>query len=258
MAIGTFVWHDLMTSDIEAAKAFYGAVVGWTSTHAGPGMNDYQMFVGPRGPLGGVMVLPAEARAGGSPCHWMAYSQVGDLNGALARVRDLGGAVLKQLPIPSVGLFGICQDPQGGYFALFQPDDAEASGKGPSQAGEFSWAELATTDPAAAWDFYSGVLGWEVAMDADMGPMGTYRIFKTSDMEGQKGLGGIFGLAPGMPAVGWLHYISVDDLDAAIATAVDLGGKLLNGPMVVPGGDRVAQLMDDQGAAFALHSSPAG
>jgi hypothetical protein len=34
-----------------------------------------------------------------------------------------------------------------------------------------------------------------------------------------------------------------------------LGGKLLVGPMEVPGGDLVAQCLDPQGGAFVLHSS---
>ena len=51
----------------------------------------------------------------------------------------------------------------------------------------------------------------------------------------------------------WLYYTTVPDLDAAIERAKAGGGKLVNGPMEVPGGDRVAQLDDPQGAAFALY-----
>ena len=58
---------------------------------------------------------------------------------------------------------------------------------------------------------------------------------------------------PGPPT--WLYYISVEDCDAATEKAKSLGAKVLNGPMEVPGGDRVAQLMDPYGAAFALHAS---
>ena len=52
---------------------------------------------------------------------------------------------------------------------------------------------------------------------------------------------------------GWLHYTQVADLDAAVERAKSKGGKLLHGPMEVPGGARIAQMMDPQGAAFALH-----
>ena len=91
----------------------------------------------------------------------------------------------------------------------------------------------------------------------ELGGMGTYRLFKNPDM-GPKHMGGMCGFPPGMPPhPAWLHYASVADIDAAVARVKALGGRVLNGPMEVPGGDRVAQCMDPQGAAFALHQAPA-
>ena len=60
-----------------------------------------------------------------------------------------------------------------------------------------------------------------------------------------------YRLAP-MPPM-WIFYVNVNDLDGAIARATKLGAKVLNGPMEVPGGAHVAQLMDPQGAPFAMH-----
>ena len=54
----------------------------------------------------------------------------------------------------------------------------------------------------------------------------------------------------------WLYYTEVSDLDAAIARSTKNGAKIMNGPMDVPGGGRMAQLMDPQGAGFALHRAP--
>ena len=59
---------------------------------------------------------------------------------------------------------------------------------------------------------------------------------------------------PGPPA-SWLLYVTVPDVHAKIEQVTALGGQVLNGPMEVPGGDFVAQCMDPQGAAFALHSA---
>ena len=53
----------------------------------------------------------------------------------------------------------------------------------------------------------------------------------------------------------WLYYVTVDDVDAAVAEVKKLGGQVLNGPMEVPDGGRIAQCVDPQGALFALHSS---
>ena len=57
-----------------------------------------------------------------------------------------------------------------------------------------------------------------------------------------------------MPAH-WLYYIAVADLDGTIERAKSTGAKLRSGPMAVPGGARIAQLADPEGAAFALHEA---
>ena len=82
--------------------------------------------------------------------------------------------------------------------------------------------------------------------------MGTYQMFG----RGKGPIGGMMNKPPDMPAPPhWLYYITVDDVDAAIKRVERHGGQLLNGPMDVPGGDRVAACMDPQGGAFALHSA---
>jgi predicted enzyme related to lactoylglutathione lyase len=78
-----------------------------------------------------------------------------------------------------------------------------------------------------------------------------YFIFKRNGRD----LGGMFNTSPEMPMPpNWLHYIRVDTADAAAERVKANGGQVLNGPMDVPGGDRVAQCSDPQGAMFAVHS----
>ncbi len=83
-----------------------------------------------------------------------------------------------------------------------------------------------------------------------MGPMGTYRIYG----QGDRALGGMMTTSAMPPT--WMFYVSTGDLEAAIGRATRKGGKVANGPMQVPGGGRIAQLVDPQGAAFALHQAP--
>jgi predicted enzyme related to lactoylglutathione lyase len=83
----------------------------------------------------------------------------------------------------------------------------------------------------------------------DMGPMGTYQMFN----RGSHALGGFMNKPPQMPAPCWVLYIRVADLDAVCAAVTENGGQVMNGPMDVPGGDRVAHFMDAQGAMFAAH-----
>lgn len=72
-----FIWYELMTTDVDAAKAFYGAVVGWTMSEGGkPGMPYTLVSAGPGG-VGGVMALSADALDGGARPAWMGYIGVG-------------------------------------------------------------------------------------------------------------------------------------------------------------------------------------
>ncbi len=247
---GDFVWYELLTSDPKAAVAFYSEVVGWkTEAFGDPSMN-YNMWVGSDGPLGGVMQLPADAKAMGAPPHWMSNVTVDDLDASLAKVKELGGKVYTgPVEVPTVGRFAVIADPQGATISLFKPAN-EMKTHDPATQGYFCWSELATSDHGAAFKFYSEILGWQKLSSMDMGPMGTYEIFG----KGDKQLGGMFNKPKEMPANVWMYYTSVDDLDAAIGRAKNHGATLVNGPMDVPGG-RIAQFTDPQGAFFALHTA---
>ena len=86
----------------------------------------------------------------------------------------------------------------------------------------------------------------------DMGDAGIYQIYGRHGIP----LGGMFNKPAEMPGPpGWLYYIRVEDVRGAADRVHRLGGRVLNGPMEVPGGDLIAQCMDPQGAMFALHSS---
>ncbi|GEJ56545.1 VOC family protein [Anaeromyxobacter diazotrophicus] len=250
---GLFVWYEHLTKDVAAAIAFYSDVVGWKTQPFGEGGHDYTMWVGSQGPLGGVMELPAEAAKMGARPHWMAHVQVDDVDAAAKLAKKLGGKVWKEPEdIPTVGRFAVLADPQGPVFSVFKPS-GPMSLHDPAKDGEFCWNELLTSDSAAAARFYGELLGWKILEEMDMGPMGTYRIFGVGDRR----LGGMMTTPKGAPPPPmWLYYASTSDLDAAIGRATRKGGKVMNGPMDVPGGGRIAQLMDPQGAAFALHQAP--
>src|ERR1700674_4640633 len=91
----SFVWYELMTSDTAAAKAFYSKVVGWkTQDMPMPGMTYTLLNVGDT-QVGGLMALPKEAcDAGMKPC-WVGYVGVDDVDSAAAKVKRLGGKILR-------------------------------------------------------------------------------------------------------------------------------------------------------------------
>jgi uncharacterized protein len=245
---GRFVWYEYLAKDTKKAIDFYTAVVGW-KTQPFPEGGDYIMWVGSQGPLGGVMALPQEAAKMGAPPNWMAHVQVNDVDATAALAKKLGGRVYKEPEdIPTVGRFAVLADPQGAVISVFRPS-GEMTLHDTSKPQEFCWNELITSDSAAAFKYYSEIFGWKIIQDMDMGPMGVYRVFGVGD----KQLGGMMTAPPGSPIPSmWMFYIETENLENAMASATKNGAQLMNGPMDVPGG-RIAQYMDSQGAAFALH-----
>ena len=137
---GRFVWYDLLTSDPAGAIAFYTDVCGWKTEPFGDGV-EYQMFVGPQGPVGGVTLLPDQAKQMGAPPYWQANIEVADLAASVAQVKELGGQIYVQEEVPTVGRFAVIADPQGAVLALFQPS-RDMVAHDVRKHGEFSWHEL--------------------------------------------------------------------------------------------------------------------
>ena len=115
--------------------------------------------------------------------------------------------------------------------------------------GWIGWHELMTTDWQKGFDFYASQFGWVKSTAMDMGPMGTYQLFKPS--EGAADVGGMMTDSQA-PKPYWLFYFVVDDIDDALKRVTERKGELLMGPMEVPGGAWIIQATDPQGALFAL------
>ena len=249
---GRFCWYELFTTNPDAAEDFYTTVAGWTTESWEGGESPYSMWITDQGPVGGVLELPPDAVDAGAPPHWIAYLATPDAAATISRTKERGGSVVwGPMDIPSVGRVAGLADPQGAHFAILQPE-AEAPGHdGPPRVGEMSWHELATDDWRAAWDFYSGLFGWEKTDAMDMGEMGLYQMFG----RGAHPVGAMYDRPEAIPMATWLLYIRVPDAAAAVERVKEAGGRLVNGPMEVPGGDTVATCVDPQGAVFAVHAA---
>ena len=114
--------------------------------------------------------------------------------------------------------------------------------------GHCAWNELATADPSRAHDFYTALFGWEKADTMDMGDMGAYDMYSNGDYT----LGAIMRKPDQMPVSQWSFYFRVSSIAAAADYVKSHGGKIINGPMEIPGGDHVFTAIDPQGATFDL------
>jgi uncharacterized protein len=254
---GKFVWQELTTEDPATAVSFYTKVVGWHA-HANASHPTYTEFGIGSTHTAGMMTLSDDLRAAGVRSHWLPYVGVTEVDSAVATAQQLGAKVLHgAADIEQVGRFAILADPQGGAFAVFKPSGSGGGGgaaaSGPVPTGSFAWLELATSDYEAAFEFYSKLFGWTVIQRMDMGPQGVYLIFGSDGVQ----RGGIYKMHQERSSKPyWLPYAEVASADASGAAATAAGGRILVGPMDVPGG-RMVQLIDPSGAMFAVHSAAA-
>lgn len=240
-APGTFCWVDLVAADHGAAKGFYASLFGWDYEESPLGAGaSYSLARVDGKAVAAIVPLPDPA----VPPHWNCYVSVEDADAAAGRAQELGATVV--LPAGDVGDSGrlaVIQDPQGAVLSVWQPGEhfGAALVNGP---GLLSWNDLLSPDIEASAAFYRELFGWTI--EAIPEAQGQY----WSIANDGKPNGGLMPMPPGgRPA--WNLYFGVEDVEAAVARASELGAGTLMGPMPVPGG-RFAILRDPQNAVFSV------
>lgn len=248
-----FIWYELMTSDLEAAKAFYSKVVGWNTKAWGEaGAPPYVILEAQETGVGGMMPVPEDAQAMGARPAWLGYLHVTDVDKAAESLKAAGGKVHRApADIPGVGRFAVVADPGKAMFMLLAPLGEDRPLPPPGISGHVGWRELFAENLDEALEFYGGQFGWTRGDAFDMGAMGVYQLFATA--EGQQG--GMMRRPPQVPAAFWLYYFNVEAIDAAADRVKSAGGSVMMGPAEVPGGMWIVQAMDPQGAMFGLLAS---
>ena len=255
---GGFIWYELMTTDPDAARAFYGEVVGWTiSAQSDPsaGAQDYRMIGRSDGGMaGGVLKLTKGMTDHGARPVWLGYLHTADVDATISAIEADGGTVQMAATDLPVGRIAMVSDPQGAPIYLLAPIPPEGQPNGESDVFSVDrpqhvrWNELQSSDADASTTFYTRHFGWTQQGDMDMGPMGKYRFIQHDGV----GIGAIMPKLPVVPQSFWSYYIGIDDIDRA-AAAVTAGGGTLNGAIMdIPGGEFSVHASDPQGAAFGL------
>jgi predicted enzyme related to lactoylglutathione lyase len=236
--VGTFVWHEQVSSDPKQAQDFYTNLFGWDTELFKPGEVDYTMISSGGQNHGGF----GKAQEGAPPPHWLGHVQVENAEATVDKAKGAGGSLAAgPFEMGEVGRFAIIKDPQGAFVSTYQPE-----GEGSAAEGVFVWDELGTTDVDAAASFYGDVFGWTTK---DMGEeYGGYRIFE----RGETRLGGLMKLPDESMPAQWQPYVAVEDVDGTTAKASELGGSALMEPMDVPAVGRIAVIRDPQGAVFGI------
>ena len=246
---GTFSWADNNSTDPEAAKAFYQALLGWDKDEVpmGPEMPGatYTMFKTDGAYTAGMAGMMPQMLEMGVPSHWTNYVTVENVD-ALADVVTANGGTILYGPdnIFDSGRMLQIQDPTGAQLGLWQPINHIGAGI-VNTTGAMCWNELLTKDVAAAQAFYSTLFGWEFAADAS----GYIRILNRGRNNGaMMQMDENFG---GMPSM-WQPYFTVADIDVSIAQVAELGGNIFIPKTEAPGAGHFAYLSDPAGACFYI------
>lgn len=246
---GTPCWADNHVPDLEAARAFYGAVLGWQIDDPDPEAGN---FAGARidgRPVAGFLVAVDGAQPG-----WHVFFATEDIDATAASIDEHGGTSLfgPHNVGPDRGRFQLAADNAGAVFGVWQAGSLTGTGVY-GEHGSLGWEDLRSSDPAASQAFYRAVFGHVTEPLAEAGP--DYVLFRLPDgsVAPLGGMGGMFGSSGDSH---WLQYFAVDDVDAASASATSNGGSITQAAQDTPYG-RIAGLADPFGATFSI-VTPAG
>ena len=243
---GKFVWHDLVTDDAQQAKAFYGALMGWSfedTTH--PRGGDYTLIRSGDRFVGGIVEL--EDPEGVEYSRWLGYLSVGDVDDAVQFNRASGGkAVAGPLDLPGVGRAAAIRDPEGAVVGLLRSRLGDPLDSLSPMIGVVVWNELLAADDVAAAEFYAALAGLEV--DEKQREGGIYRVLRSQGLDRA-------GVMP-RPAEElqplWLTHFGVGDVAAATGRAEQSGARVLLAPDPELRDGRFAVVVDPGGAVLAL------
>jgi predicted enzyme related to lactoylglutathione lyase len=243
---GRFAWYELLTTDMAAAKVFYGRVVGWDAKD-GSAAFPYTILTADHAEVGGLMELPPEARRMGAMPRWVGYVEVDDIDGTVDRLKRLGGSVFVPPTDSNIGRVSIVADPQTATFGLLGGLKCGGPLEQPEKPGQVGWRELFAADGKKAFAFYSELFGWQLA-ERENDLLESYQLIA----QGGRTFGGIFPKLPRAPVPFWLYYVEVPDIALAVARVKEGGGRVVQGPMELLGGSWIARCIDPQGAMFSL------
>ncbi len=250
--VGKFVFVELVTPDLPAAKKFYGGLLGWTFRDVQVGGNvRYAEALLDGDPVAGMVQRPMPANERRQPM-WLGFVAVKDVDATLETAVAKGARSLYAAhDVPGLGRIAVLGDPQGAVVGIV----ASSSGDPPDvlpATGDWIWASLFTGDPDAAAAFYQTLFDYEVFDDPDSST--DQHLILSSD-------GYARAAANPLPSekapAHWLDYIHVDDATATATRVVALGGKVLLTPRADAHGGKLAIVADPQGAPFGLLEWPA-
>jgi predicted enzyme related to lactoylglutathione lyase len=239
---GRFVWHEIVTSDVEAARRFYGELAGWQIEPVEvPGTLPYAHLTKNGQTVAGLVRRPGPH----VPPHVLGYVSVLDVDGAIERAREHRAAVLVPPMQTAFGRAAVLQDQQGAVIGLCRRTQGDPTeGDRALHAGTFAWSQLNSSDADSAAAFYGKVLGWQRV------PQGGVRDLSAFTQSGRSAAGLL--QAPQGTFAHWLSYVTVEHIDRARTIAKQLGGVIVVEQIAFAGIGQISIIQDNVGTIVAL------
>jgi len=241
---------ELGSSDQDRARDFYAALFDWEGDDSPMGKGaTYTMFRKAGKATAGLYQVDPELPNAAPDC-WTPYVAVEDADASVESARAGGALVLAEpFDVFDIGRMAVVQDPGGAVLALWQAR-ARPGVEVKSEHGALCWNELLTRDAPGSKRFYEALFGWAPHDQEMPPPTGAYTTF----MSGSFPVGGMMTIGADWGDVPphWATYFAVDDCDASLGRAVELGGGLLVPATDIPNVGRFGWLTDPMGAAFAV------
>lgn len=209
---GKFVWVDLVTEQVAAARSFYGEFFGWTFREG----DRYTEILHQGQTIGGI--VEADPGVGGS--RWVGTLSVTDVDRATEFVREHGGAVEREpVDAPERGRLAVVRDPEGALLLLLRSSSGDPPDAEPA-TGTWLWRELWTHDVDAATAFYTELAGYQ----ADLVQLESHA-YPVLNAGGAPRAGLVTAPPEVLPQ--WLPYVRVSDAPALAARAEALGARIV-------------------------------
>lgn len=121
---GCLAWNELQTRDHESATSFYNGLFGWSTSPIEKDGNTVYLTIENKGSMNGG-VMPMSEAHGDAPSYWLPYFTVESCDGAVEKIKTLGGNLLAGPMEPGARRIAVVSDPQGAAFAIFEGETDE-------------------------------------------------------------------------------------------------------------------------------------
>ena len=242
---GKFIWADLVTYDLAAAREFYFSLFNWRFDEFG----NYTVAYNEDRPICGMFHRKRPEGHPEATSRWFGYISVPNVKRAQRSVTEAGGRVLQEpRKVPGRGEQAVFADPEGALFGVMKsisgdPEDFLAAN------GDWIWIQLLANDAKKSSDFYRGVAGYEVVENKEPNRVSDFVLTSKGYARATVRM---IPTANGNVKPSWLPFVRVPEIQSAVKRTEELRGTVLIHPKPELLKGKVAVIADPTGAALGI------